>query len=85
VCHAERPIAPWPDNRFLVEFPADFQMIRRADPALAITWRLHLRSICEAAFAAGFTVLDCVHSPEPPLRSFYVMQQIESSESGLNA
>ncbi len=79
------PIAPLPLNRFLVEFPADFQAVKQADWALAVAWRLHLRSICEAAFAAGFTVLDCVHTPDTPRRSFYVMQQIESSESGLNA
>ena len=77
------PIAPLLPNRFLVEFPADFQAVRRTDNGLAIAWRLHLRSICEAAFAAGFTVLDYVRTPEAPWRSFYVMQQIESSESSL--
>jgi predicted GNAT superfamily acetyltransferase len=80
----QEPIESWPSHRFLVEFPADFQAIRRADHALAVAWRLHFRSICEAAFAAGFTVLDCVHTPDAPWRSFYVLQQIESSESGLN-
>lgn len=79
------PIGLFPPNRFLVEFPADFQAIRQADQPLAVAWRLHLRSICEAAFAAGFTVLDYVRTPEAPWRSFYVMQQIESSESSLNA
>jgi predicted GNAT superfamily acetyltransferase len=78
------PIEPPPSDRFLVEFPADFQAIRRADNALAIAWRLHLRSICEAAFLSGYTVIDCVHEPGPRARSFYVMLQTESSESSLN-
>jgi predicted GNAT superfamily acetyltransferase len=77
------PIEPPSPDRFLAEFPADFQTIRRADSALAVAWRLHLRSICEAAFAAGYTVIDYVHEPGPHARSFYVMQRIESSESAL--
>jgi predicted GNAT superfamily acetyltransferase len=78
------PIGPPSADRFFVEFPADFQAIRRADNALAVAWRLHLRSICEAAFASGYTVIDCVHEPGQPARSFYVMQRIDSSESALN-
>jgi predicted GNAT superfamily acetyltransferase len=75
--------SPRPD-RFLVEFPADFQAIKRADNALAIAWRLQVRSICEAAFAAGFTVVDDVHEPGARARSFYLLQKIESSEHSLN-
>ena len=82
VCHD--PIAAPPPDRFLVEFPADFQAIRRADDALALAWRLHLRSICEAAFASGYTVLDFVHEPGRRARSCYVLQRIESSESALS-
>jgi predicted GNAT superfamily acetyltransferase len=78
------PIEPPPAHRFLVEFPADFQAVKRADNALAVAWRLHLRSICETAFASGFTVIDYVHTPGPPARSFYVMQRIDSSESALS-
>jgi predicted GNAT superfamily acetyltransferase len=78
------PIEPPQTDRFLVEFPADFQAIRRADNALAIAWRLHLRSICEAAFASGYTVIDYVHEPGQHARSFYVMLRTESSESALN-
>ena len=78
------PVGPPSSDRYLVEFPADFQVIRRADNALAVAWRLHLRSICEAAFASGYTVIDFVHEPGPHARSFYVMQRIESSESSLN-
>lgn len=71
-------------DRFLVEFPADFQAIKRADKALAIAWRLHLRRLCETAFAAGFTVNDYVHAPGARARSFYALQQIESSENQAN-
>ncbi len=73
-----------PVDRFLVEFPANFQAVRRADHALALAWRLHLRSICETAFASGYTVIDCLHEPGQRARSFYVMLQTESSESSLN-
>jgi len=78
------PIGPLPPDRFLVEFPADFQAIKRTDNALAIAWRLHLRSICETAFANGFTVVDYVHEPGSHSRSFYLLQKIDSSENGLN-
>ena len=79
------PIEPLPPDRFLVEFPADFQAIKRADNGLAIAWRLHLRSICEAAFATGFAVTDYVHEPGAHARSFYLLQKVESSENSLNA
>jgi predicted GNAT superfamily acetyltransferase len=77
------PIEPLSADRFLVEFPADFQTIRRTDPELAWQWRLQLRSICTAAFASGYTVIDYVHEPGPHARSFYIMQRLESSESAL--
>ena len=82
VCHD--PIAAPPPDRFLVEFPADFQAIRRADSALALAWRLQLRSICEAAFASGYTVIDFVHEPGQRPRSCYVLQRLDSSESALS-
>ncbi len=79
----EDPIERPRSDRFLVEFPADFQAIRRADSALAKAWRLQLRSICEAAFAAGYTVIDCLYEPGQRARSFYVLLQTESSDSAL--
>jgi predicted GNAT superfamily acetyltransferase len=78
------PIELLPPDRFLVEFPADFQAIKRADNALAIAWRLHLRALCETAFASGFTVVDWVHEPGTRARSFYLLQKIASSENSLN-
>jgi predicted GNAT superfamily acetyltransferase len=68
-------------ERFLVEFPADFQAIRRADPDLALAWRLHLRLICEDAFKRGYSVIDYIYEPGPPARSYYLMQQLEFSEA----
>jgi hypothetical protein len=44
-----------------------------------------VRSICEAAFASGYAVIDYVHEPGQRARSFYVMLRIDSSESALNA
>jgi predicted GNAT superfamily acetyltransferase len=81
VCH--NPIEPPAADRFLVEFPADFQAVRRTDPALALRWRLHLRAICTAAFASGYTVIDYVHEPGPRARSCYILQRLDSSESAL--
>jgi len=79
------PFEPLPPDRFLVEFPADFQAIKRADNALALAWRAHLRLICETAFVNGFTVVDYVHEAGKRARSFYVLQKVESSESSLNS
>jgi predicted GNAT superfamily acetyltransferase len=78
------PIEPPSTDRFLVEFPADFQSVKRADHQLAIAWRLHLRSICQSAFASGYTVIDYVHEPGSRTRSFYILQRLDSSESALN-
>ena len=68
-------------ERFLVEFPADFQTIRRIDSELALAWRLHIRSISEAAFQRGYSVIDYIYEPGSPARSYYTMQQLEFSET----
>ena len=47
------PIDSRPPDRFLVEFPADFQAIKRADNALAIAWRLHLRRSAKQPLPMG--------------------------------
>jgi predicted GNAT superfamily acetyltransferase len=82
------PVCPQPVDpgastaeRFLVEFPADFQAIRRIDPDLALAWRLHLRSICEDAFKHGYSVIDYIYEPGSPARSYYLMQQLEFNET----
>ncbi len=63
----------WGGAPALLEIPADFQRIRRSDPALARTWRLHFRTQCEAAFAAGYTVIDFTSwvDEDGVRRSFY--------------
>jgi predicted GNAT superfamily acetyltransferase len=68
------PIGPITADRFLVEFPADFQAIRRVDPDLALAWRLQIRAICEDAFARGYSVIDYVYEPGSPARSYYLIQ-----------
>jgi predicted GNAT superfamily acetyltransferase len=42
----------------LVQIPARFQAIKSADLGLARAWREHTRALFEAAFAAGYTVVD---------------------------
>lgn len=79
------PSEPLSSDQFLVEFPADFQAIKRADHALALAWRAQLRLICETAFASGLTVVDYVQAPGKRARSYYVLQKVESSENSLNA
>jgi chorismate synthase len=62
-----------PTVRF--EIPADFQAIKSAAPELALEWRLAVRKICEAYFAAGYTVVDHLHIRTPAgERSYYMLQ-----------
>ena len=42
----------------LIQIPARFQIIKSADLGLALAWREHTRALFEAAFAAGYTVVD---------------------------
>ena len=72
------------DFRALVEFPSDFQTIKRTDATLARAWREQIRAICQGAFARGFSVIDFICEAGPPARSFYLLQQIQSSESAMN-
>ena len=34
--------------------------IRAADGALSLAWRLYVRTMLEQAFAAGYTMVDCI-------------------------
>ncbi len=61
------------DSLLLVEIPADFQALRHFDLGLALTWRLHTRSLFERLFAQGFVVTDFIHLPGAAPRSFYVL------------
>jgi predicted GNAT superfamily acetyltransferase len=73
-------VEPLIDDRALVEFPSDFQSIKKTKGDLARAWREQIRSICEGAFARGYSVIDFVYEPGPPARSFYVLQQMADGE-----
>lgn len=57
------------------EIPADYQALKAADPALALEWRLAVRRISEAYFAAGYVVVDFDHRRMADGgRSYYILQ-----------
>lgn len=49
---------PLSGERLLLRIPADFQAIKQADMSLALAWRLHVRELLDAAFAAGYAATD---------------------------
>ena len=49
-----------PGNMMLVEIPANFQSLKRADMPLAQRWRMHTREVFESLFGSGFIVTDFV-------------------------
>ena len=56
------------------EIPADFQALKAAAPTLALEWRLAVRRIAEAYFAAGYTVADFYHCrTQDGERSYYIL------------
>ena len=63
----------------MVEIPADILAIKSVNPALALEWRLHIRSIFEDLFSQGYLVTDFVYRPGQPNRSFYVLSNGEST------
>jgi predicted GNAT superfamily acetyltransferase len=70
----------------LIEIPSNFQAIKAKDLALARSWRLHTRDMFEAAFRAGYWVIDFFHEPiHGRQRSFYALSsagiRIEVSEN----
>ncbi|MCD6289101.1 MAG: GNAT family N-acetyltransferase [Anaerolineae bacterium] len=62
-----------PARPLLVEIPADFLSMKAEQPDLALTWRLHTRSLFEELFASGYVVTEFVHEAGPPPRSLYVL------------
>lgn len=57
------------------EIPSDFQAIKLAAPELALEWRLAVRKLCEAYFAAGYVVVDHLHArTSAGERSYYILQ-----------
>ena len=47
-----------------VPIPDDIGAIRRADRELGMAWRLFMRRALESAFAAGYTMVDCIQLEE---------------------
>lgn len=50
----------------LVAAPAAIAQIKRAEPPLALAWRLHLREALEQAFARGYRAVDLLLRPDGP-------------------
>jgi len=61
------------DAILLLEIPADFQALKAGNMELALTWRLHTRSLIENLFNQGYLVTDFIYLSEPYPRSFYVL------------
>lgn len=56
----------------LIHIPAHFQAVKSADFELALAWREHTRVLFEAAFAAGYTVVDLLFENE---QSLYLLKK----------
>ncbi len=57
------------------EIPTDYQALKADAPALALEWRLAVRRISEAYFAAGYVVADFLHCrTQEGERSYYILQ-----------
>lgn len=69
-----------PSNLILIEIPAGFQIIKRADIALAQRWRAHTREVFESLFASGYIVTDFVpHMDDRGYqRSYYLLTHQDS-------
>jgi len=63
----------------LLEIPTDFQLIKTADPILALEWRMHTRTIFHDMFAVGYLVTDFIFLPGSQPRSYYVLSFGEST------
>lgn len=48
-----------------VPVPDDISLIRRTDRELGMAWRYYMREVLETAFAAGYTLVDCVRPTAP--------------------
>lgn len=56
-----------------VPLPQDIAAIRRSDGGLAMAWRLYIRHVFEAAFAAGYMMVDC--RPLPDHEWYYFLEK----------
>ncbi|TFG47768.1 MAG: hypothetical protein E4H33_05330 [Anaerolineales bacterium] len=62
-------------HKLLIEIPAEFQIIRQKDPALALSWRYHVRELFESVFREGFEVRDFIYQRNGIPRSFYLLEK----------
>lgn len=67
-----RETLPIAGDQLLIQIPAHFQAIKLADSGLGLAWREHTRALFEAAFAAGYTVVDLLFEHG---QSYYLLQQ----------
>ncbi len=67
------------DVILLLEIPSDFQVLRVADPALALEWRLHTRELFEGLYQRGYLATDFIYLGGASPRSFYVLSDGEST------
>jgi predicted GNAT superfamily acetyltransferase len=58
--------------RLLIQIPAHFQAIKTLDLGLARAWRIHTRTLFEAAFAKGYVVTDLLFEND---QSFYLLEK----------
>jgi len=70
--HPPQETLPIAGDRLLVQIPARFQAIKSADFDLALAWREHTRALFEAAFAAGYTVVDLLFENN---QSYYLLKK----------
>jgi predicted GNAT superfamily acetyltransferase len=67
-----RALRPVAGDRLLIQIPADFQTMKTTNMALARAWRAHTRALFEAAFGAGYGVIDLLHEQG---RSCYLLSK----------
>ncbi|MCX7855372.1 MAG: GNAT family N-acetyltransferase [Anaerolineae bacterium] len=77
------PVRPPEGEAVLVEIPARIQAVKRADPGLALAWRLNVREACEAAFAAGYTACDVVKATVEGISRVYYLLHRQSEHEGM--
>jgi len=67
-----RKVLPVEGDRMLIQIPASFQAIKLSDMELARAWREHTRELFEAAFAAGYIVVDLLFQNN---QSYYLLRK----------
>jgi len=65
--------------QLLVEAPAEFQALKRADPEAARAWRTGLRIVLQDLFARGYAAVDLLteHTPGGGRRCYYLIEPAE--------